>query len=157
MSRVYKLYLPTYRARPISRAGFSLNRRQREPPDRSCHPIPPPRHSAHHPLSLLPPRPHNVPSPSPLPTARHSSRACVRAPAACLCPCVFNDSSFRFRNERSFTDGQPPCAPQGEGERMAPLSCCETDDSPNFFIPIGAVRLPRNTEISKSRQFALLP
>lgn len=34
MSRVYTLYLP----HPIPRAGFSLNRRQPEPSDRSRHP-----------------------------------------------------------------------------------------------------------------------
>lgn len=96
MSRVYKLYLPTYlptyRARPISRAGFSLNRRQREPPDRSCHPTPPPRPSAHHPLSPSQPRPRNVPSP-PLPRTTLLERACgpcrVFVSVACLTIRVF--------------------------------------------------------------------
>lgn len=45
----------------------------------------------------------------------------VRAdPAACLCSCVFNDSSFRFRDERSFTDGQPRCALHREEIREWP-------------------------------------
>lgn len=75
----------TYRARPIPRAGFSLNRRQREPPDRSCHPTPPPRPSA---LLPLPPL-----VSSPLPQSRRSLhrslRACVRTlPRVCVRACL---------------------------------------------------------------------
>jgi len=67
------------------------------------------------PPPLLQPR-----DPPPHPAPLFSS---VRAgPIMCLCPCVFNDSSFRFRDERSFTDGQPRRAlPQRDRERMASL------------------------------------
>lgn len=104
-----------------------------------------PSHSTPSPLGPsppLPPRSHDPATsrhPLPLPRTTLLERACgpcrVFVSVACLTIRVFVSAM-----KRSFTDGQPPRAPQGEGERMAPLSPCETDDSPNFFIPIGAAR-----------------
>lgn len=102
-----------------------MNRRQREPPDRSCHPTPSslaPRPSCRSlsPQPSSPPptlglKPAIPPPATSVPRATLRERAC--GPAACLCPCVFNDSSFRFRDERSFTDGQPRRALRREPER----------------------------------------
>lgn len=114
MSRVYALYqLP----HPIPRAGFSLNRRQPEPSDRSRHPLAHPhsrqRHPANHSplllLSLCPSR--SIPTslrllcPS-LPLSLFSLCSASRH-AVCGGVCAerflraraFNDSRFRFRNE----------------------------------------------------------
>jgi len=147
MSRVYKLYLPTYLPRPSDFARRLFFEPEATRTTRSIVPSHP------HPLALRPATPfpsRRHDSTTSRRPPRHSSRACVRAPAACLCPCVFNDSSFRFRNERSFTDGQPPRAPQGEGERMAPLLCCETDEFlyPDRGRPLaGDFHLPHSTEM----------
>lgn len=116
MSRVYALYqLP----HPIPRAGFSLNRRQPEPSDRSRHPLAHPhsrqRHPANHSplllLSLCPSR--SIPTSLRLlcPSLPLSLFSLCSAPlsrhAVCGGVCAerflraraFNDSRFRFRNE----------------------------------------------------------
>lgn len=118
MSRVYALYqLP----HPIPRAGFSLNRRQPEPSDRSRHPLAHPRSRQRH-----PPRQTLTPSPSfslsiPLPPRISPSPVSLPPSLFSLCSLhlylpsrgvrrrvcgerflrarAFNDSRFRFRSE----------------------------------------------------------
>lgn len=131
-------YLPTAPVRFRAPAFLWTGGNESHPIDRA---IP---HLPLAPLGPLPlsPRFHHAATIPPFPAPLSSS---VRAdPAACLCSCVFNDSSFRFRDERSFTDGQPRRALHREEIReWPPLSrAVKTTIRRISLFPTTIARLP---------------
>lgn len=154
MSRVYALYqLP----HPIPRAGFSLNRRQPEPSDRSRHPLAHPRSRQRHPprqtltpspsFSLSIPLPPRIsPSPVSLPPSLFSlSALCTSICRHAVCGGVCAESGFceRARStirvfvsavKRSFGNGQP----RSNGQRMERTAACSPAGAFHRFLYLAA-------------------
>lgn len=154
MSRVYALYqLP----HPIPRAGFSLNRRQPEPSDRSRHPL------AHltranatppttHPFSFFR-SVHPAPSPRPSVSCVPPSLSLYSLSALHLYPvtrcaeaCVRSGFCERARStirvfvsamKRSFGNGQP----RSNGQRMERTAACSPARAFHRFLYLAAPAL----------------
>lgn len=152
MSRVYKLYLPTYIPHPSDFARRLFFEPEATRATRSIvlsHPIPLP-------VGPPPPFPLAATTPQrPIDPPRHSSRACVRAlPRVCVRACLTIRVFVSAMNALLLTVNLLR-ALQGEEKRMARLSPCKINNFAEFFYPdqgrslANDLHLPRTTKMCK--------